>query len=313
MCALSPALLSRTFFAGFSGGPKGIIPGLAGIKTIMHLPNAEMIGDPRATWMQLEGNPIHGEIREAVAMMPPHFMVNVAIKRRAPDHGGLGRALPGPRTRSPARFVAENATCPVEEPFDIVITHQQRLPARQNLYQSVKGMSAAARIVKPDGAIVSVPSAATASPITATSSSSCRCAARRSRCWRCWPSLASRCTTSGRPEPRRSFSARPMSTLYSSLDAATVRAAMLKPIDDIAATLAMLIELYGPDARIAVLPEGPQTVPYLMEAGPRDAKLKRPEGTRKLKWLSVWRSRLDIYNALGLILLPVSERTRPKV
>ena len=54
--------------------------------------------------------------------------------------------------------------------------------------------------------------------------------------------------------------------LYSSLDDATVRAAMLEPISDIAATLAMLIERFGPDARIAVLPEGPQTVPYLLEA-----------------------------------------------
>jgi lactate racemase len=54
--------------------------------------------------------------------------------------------------------------------------------------------------------------------------------------------------------------------LYSSLDPATVRAAMLEPIDDIAATLTMLIARFGPDTRIAVLPEGPQTVPYILDA-----------------------------------------------
>jgi lactate racemase len=54
--------------------------------------------------------------------------------------------------------------------------------------------------------------------------------------------------------------------LYSSLDPATVRAAMLEPTDDIAATLAQLQNRYGPAARVAVLPEGPQTVPYLLEA-----------------------------------------------
>src|SRR5689334_8726791 len=70
------------FFAGFSGGPKGIVPGLAGIKTIMHLHNAAMIGDPRSTWARLDGNPVQGEIREAVAIAPPHFMVNVAINTR---------------------------------------------------------------------------------------------------------------------------------------------------------------------------------------------------------------------------------------
>ena len=54
------------FFAGFSGGPKGIVPGVAGIKTIMHLHNAHMIGHPKSTWLLLKGNPVQGEIREAV-------------------------------------------------------------------------------------------------------------------------------------------------------------------------------------------------------------------------------------------------------
>jgi len=54
--------------------------------------------------------------------------------------------------------------------------------------------------------------------------------------------------------------------LYSSLDPALVRDAMLTPTDDVEATLAMLLDRYGPDARVAALPEGPQTVPYLLEA-----------------------------------------------
>ncbi|HZG66497.1 MAG TPA: nickel-dependent lactate racemase, partial [Herpetosiphonaceae bacterium] len=70
------------FFAGFSGGPKGVVPGVAGIRTIMHLHNAQMIGDERSTWGLLDGNPVQGEIREAVALAPPHFMVNVAVNAR---------------------------------------------------------------------------------------------------------------------------------------------------------------------------------------------------------------------------------------
>jgi lactate racemase len=54
--------------------------------------------------------------------------------------------------------------------------------------------------------------------------------------------------------------------LYSSLDPDTVRDAMLTPTADIAATLAELLGRYGPDARVAVLPEGPQTVPYVAAA-----------------------------------------------
>ena len=52
------------FFAGFSGGPKGIVPGLAGIQTIMHLHSAQMIGHPGSTWMEIDNNPIQAGIRQ---------------------------------------------------------------------------------------------------------------------------------------------------------------------------------------------------------------------------------------------------------
>jgi nickel-dependent lactate racemase len=51
--------------------------------------------------------------------------------------------------------------------------------------------------------------------------------------------------------------------LYSSLNPETVRQAMLTPTDNIESTLADLLERFGPQARVAVLPEGPQTVPYM--------------------------------------------------
>ena len=54
--------------------------------------------------------------------------------------------------------------------------------------------------------------------------------------------------------------------LYSSLDPETVRNAMLMPTNNIEATLAELVRRAGPQARVAVLPEGPQTVPYVVEA-----------------------------------------------
>jgi lactate racemase len=109
------------FFAGFSGGPKGIVPGVAGIATIMHLHNAEMIGDPRSTWARLEGNPVQGEIREAVALAPPHFMVNVAINgRREITALWAGHYLEAHEVG--CRFVAAHATQAVENVFDIVIT-----------------------------------------------------------------------------------------------------------------------------------------------------------------------------------------------
>jgi nickel-dependent lactate racemase len=109
------------FFAGFSGGPKGIVPGVAGIRTIMHLHNARMIGDARSTWALLEGNPVQGEIREAVALCPPDFMVNVAVNSRR-EITAVWAAHYMEAHEVGCRFVARHATQPVDRLFDVVIT-----------------------------------------------------------------------------------------------------------------------------------------------------------------------------------------------
>ena len=59
------------FFAGFSGGPKLVAPGLAGLETVLHLHDTVRIGSPRATWGVCIGNPVHDSIRMAAALSPP--------------------------------------------------------------------------------------------------------------------------------------------------------------------------------------------------------------------------------------------------
>jgi nickel-dependent lactate racemase len=252
------------FFAGFSGGPKGIVPGLAGIKTIMHLHNAEMIGDPRSTWARLHGNPVQGEIREAVAMAPPHFMVNVAINaRRQITALWAGDYLAAHEIA--CRFVAENATRPVDEPFDVVISTNSGYPLDQNLYQAVKGMSAAARIVKPGGAIITVAECSDGLPDHGNFKQLLQMRATPIELLELIESPGFELYDQWEAQTQAIVQRKADVYLYSSLDPATVRAAMLEPIDDIAATLTMLIARFGPDTRIAVLPEGPQTVPYILD------------------------------------------------
>ena len=67
------------FFAGFSGGPKAVAPGVASIETIFRLHRAELIADPNSTWGVLHENPLHREIRECVALCPPDFLLNVTL------------------------------------------------------------------------------------------------------------------------------------------------------------------------------------------------------------------------------------------
>ncbi len=69
------------FFAGFSGGPKGIMPGIAGIETITTFHNAKMIGDPRSTWGNMTDNPLQNMTREINQKCKPDFMLNVTLNR----------------------------------------------------------------------------------------------------------------------------------------------------------------------------------------------------------------------------------------
>lgn len=253
------------FFAGFSGGPKGIVPGIAGIKTIMHLHNAEMIGHPDSTWARLHGNPVQGEIREAVAMAPPHFLVNVAINsQRAITGLWAGDYLQA--HEQGCAFVARHATRPVDKSFDVVITTNSGYPLDQNLYQTVKGMSAAARIVRPGGTILAVSECRDGIPDHGNFK-------QLLRMHQTPQALLSMITAPGfelydqwEAQSQALIQSKAEVLLYSSLDPQTVREAMLTPVTDLNTTIAALLERYGQQASVAVLPEGPQTIPYLMES-----------------------------------------------
>src|SRR5207247_9387086 len=69
------------FFAGFSGGPKMVAPGLAGLDTVMELHNAPRIGHPNATWGATEGNPIHDDVGEIAGMTGVDFALDVTLNR----------------------------------------------------------------------------------------------------------------------------------------------------------------------------------------------------------------------------------------
>lgn len=252
------------FFAGFSGGAKGVVPGVAGIKTIMHLHNAQMIGDPRSTWAQLEGNPVQGELREAVALAPPHFLVNVAVNsRRQITALWAGHYLRAFETG--CRFVAQHATQPVDDVFDIVITTNSGYPLDQNLYQAVKGMSAAARIVRPGGAIIAAAECSDGIPEHGNFGALLQMRPTAGELLEMIEDPGFATYDQWQAQSQALVQRKAEVFLYSALDPETVRRAMLRPTADIEATLALLLERYGPHARVAVLPEGPQSVPFLAD------------------------------------------------
>ncbi len=141
------------FFAGFSGGPKGVLPSIAGAESVLSNHGADMVGHPQATWGITVGNPIWEEMLEAARMTKPTFLLNVAMNRDKQITGVFAGELFAAHQAGCA-FVKEHSMIPVAEPFDIVIASNSGYPLDLNLYQTVKGMSAAAQVVRQGGAII---------------------------------------------------------------------------------------------------------------------------------------------------------------
>lgn len=252
------------FFAGFSGGPKGIIPGVAGMQSVLASHNAVNIGDPRATFGVTEGNPLWEELRDIATSeaIGPTFLVNVTLND---EHGITGVFAGDLREahRSGCAFVKESAMQKVAAPFEVVVTTNSGYPLDMNLYQGVKGMSAAARIVCEGGLIIlacdcgdGVPDRSPFDRILRDASSPEEILA----------SIASWQHT--RPDQWQAqiqalVQRRARVLLYSSLPEETVRAAHLEPCRDIGAAVREELARRGPQARVAVLPQGPLTIPYL--------------------------------------------------
>ena len=142
------------FFAGFSGGPKGIMPGIAGIETILTFHNAKMIGHPLATWGVLENNPLQEMAREVNTFCKPDFLLNVALNGKKEITNVFAGELVAAHATGCA-YVKEHAMIKCDQRFDVVITTNSGYPLDQNLYQAVKGMNAAHKIVKQGGTIIS--------------------------------------------------------------------------------------------------------------------------------------------------------------
>ncbi|HWW54247.1 MAG TPA: nickel-dependent lactate racemase [Acidimicrobiales bacterium] len=141
------------FFAGFSGGPKAVCPGLAALSTILEAHSPARIANPSATWIELDANPVHQFVRAATALAPPHVSVDVAINGRRELTAVFAGPLHGAH-REACRFVKRASVQAVPGRFDVVVSTNGGHPLDRNLYQAVKGMAAAERVVADRGTII---------------------------------------------------------------------------------------------------------------------------------------------------------------
>jgi lactate racemase len=255
------------FFAGFSGGPKLVAPGLAGLETVLTLHDYARIASPRATWGIVDGNPVHDDVRAIAAATGVDFGFDVVLNGDQDIIGAFAGQLFAMHAAARAA-AAEIAMAPVPERFDVVVTSNSGYPLDQNLYQSVKGMSAAAQVVKPGGVIVVAAECRDGFPDHGSYRDLLRSGATME-------AVMAGLAASGRTiddqwqvqiQGRVQAQARVvMHTSY--LSDAQVAEAHLEQTADIDDTVARALAAAGPTSTLCVLPEGPQTVPYVMSGG----------------------------------------------
>lgn len=250
------------FFAGFSGGAKGVFPGVAGIETIPHLHDYRLIADPMSTWGQLEFNPIQREIAEMIDQCRPDFLVNVTLNE---DKRITGVFAGDYREAHRAGCVEARAASmvPVPNRFPVVVTSNSGFPLDQNLYQTVKGMSAAARIVTDGGTIVTVSECSDGIPDHGNFGEMLRSAESPEAILAWVRDLDAPVLDQWQAQILAEIQLRADVALYSSLDADLVASLSLRPVDDLQAELEDTVRRLGRDTPVAVLPDGPLTIPYV--------------------------------------------------
>jgi len=250
-------------FAGFSGGPKAVLPGIAGAKTIFSNHGSDMIGDPKSGFARTKGNPIWDEMLEVAMLTDPTFLLNVTLTDDRQITGVFAGDLQQAHEKG-VEFLRRSALVPVNGLFEIVISTAGGYPLDINMYQSVKGISVAARIARDGGSIVLV-----------------------SGCENGLPDYGEYGTIMGEADTPQDLLAKIHHPGYSKQDQwdAQIQAQICQrlklyiysdglrdeeiknvfgiPCRDVEDIISALLKEYGAEARIAVIPAGPLSVPYI--------------------------------------------------
>jgi nickel-dependent lactate racemase len=260
---ITTGFIEPHFFAGFSGGPKMVAPGLAAIETVLDLHSAARIGHPFATWGITQGNPVHDAVRAIASRVGVTFNLDVTLNR---DHQ-VTSVFSGDLLASHATgcaFARETAMAAVARPYDVVVTTNSGYPLDQNLYQTVKGISAAAQIVKPGGSIVVASECSDGLPEHGGYKDLLRQGRNPDEFLAQLFSPGFSVHDQWQVQVQAQIQRK--ATVFiktDGLSADQLRAAWFEPIDDVAGCVRERLRAAGPDARLAVLPQGPQTIPYV--------------------------------------------------
>ena len=149
---VSEGFIEPHFFAGFSGGRKSVMPGIASRETVMYNHNAEFIANRNARTGVIKNNPIHEDMLYAARIAKLAFICNVILNSKKEIIYAVAGNCDLAHTEG-CNFL--NSKCKAGKiEADIVISTNGGYPLDQNIYQAVKGMTAAEATVKKGGVII---------------------------------------------------------------------------------------------------------------------------------------------------------------
>jgi nickel-dependent lactate racemase len=221
-----------------------------------------MIGDEGTTWGRLEGNPTQRRIRHDGALIPVDFCINVTLNRRR-EITGFFCGAPIAAHEAGCAYSRETAMVPCDTRVPVVITTNSGYPLDQNLYQAVKGMSAAAQIASENGYIVAAARCNDGFPAHGNF--------KRLLFDHDSPQTLLQTIMAPGFSLFDQWEAQLLAGvllkarvgLYSELPPEEVRRAHLEPVKDVEHAVASELQQIGRDAPVVVLPEGPMTIPYI--------------------------------------------------
>ncbi len=152
---ITTGLIEPHLMAGYSGGRKAICPGIASVETMKVMHGPELMEHPKSAVGILEGNPFHKEATEIARMAGVDFNLNVAIDKHRSITGIFAGELVESH-RVGAAFVEKQAKVTLPAPADAVVVSSAGYPLDSTFYQAIKGLLTAVEIVKQGGSILLV-------------------------------------------------------------------------------------------------------------------------------------------------------------
>jgi nickel-dependent lactate racemase len=245
------------FFAGWSGGPKAVCPGLAATSTILEAHSPSRIADRRSTWVTTVGNPVHEFVTAATALCPPDLAVDVTLDTDRKLTGVFVGPLPDGH-RAACAEAGRTSTATVDGTFEVVVTTNGGHPLDRNLYQAVKGLAAAERVVMDGGTVILAAACLDGIPRGGAFARLLAGAADAATLAR--PGGPSRVDGWQTQVLGRVLERAEVLVYSAGLGDDEVRSALMTPVDDVTRAVTRAVDRHGVGARVCVLPHGPLTV-----------------------------------------------------